>query len=187
MRERMLASKPKNASRKTALSIEESTHNGAPSSDVDNDRTDGAIFDDLYWRPGFMIRRAHQVASEIFINTCKEMDVTPSQNAVMFVLNQLGSADQASISKYTSLDRSTTALIVKILSERGFIEKRRDGDDRRKALITLTTKGLAAFTRSDELARSSATHLLAPLDSTERKALISLLGKLINHFDPPGC
>ncbi len=138
--------------------------------------------DRLYLRPGFMIRRVNQIASEIFIQACKSIDMTPSQYSVLFVLHVEGALDQASIARLTSLDRSNTALVVKILAERRYIEKRRSRDDQRKWEIKVTLAGENILQQCDALAQDSVETLLVPFDETERQHFSALLKKFIRHF-----
>jgi hypothetical protein len=43
---------------------------------------------DLYRRPGFMIRRAHQIAVSVFLEETAELGVTSTQYGILHVLEQ---------------------------------------------------------------------------------------------------
>ena len=42
--------------------------------------------DTLYRRPGFMIRRAHQISQSVFTEECARLDITATQFGVLSVL-----------------------------------------------------------------------------------------------------
>ena len=47
--------------------------------------------EELYRRPGFMIRRVHQIAVSLFIDETGKLGVTNRQYGILFVLNGLAS------------------------------------------------------------------------------------------------
>jgi DNA-binding MarR family transcriptional regulator len=142
-----------------------------------------ASLDQLYTRPGFMIRRAHQISIDIFIEACRPLELTPSQYGVMFVLNHAGPLSQIGIARLLGLDRSTTALVVKILIERGFVGKTKSEEDARKTEIVLTPEGNRVMRSADKRATKSKDALMAPFTAAESKQLLALLSKFVNHFN----
>lgn len=140
------------------------------------------VFEPLHNRPGYLIRRAHQICNELFINACGELEITPNQYSVLFALDRSGTLDMASIGRLTSLDRTTTALVVRILGERRFVEKRRNTTDQRKYSIKLTPLGKTSFDRATQLAAPAIDQLLAPFSKEEGAELVGLLQRFIKHF-----
>jgi DNA-binding MarR family transcriptional regulator len=139
--------------------------------------------EDLYRRPGFMIRRAHQIAIDVFIATCSPVDVTPSQYGVMYILNLGGPMSQIDVSRLIGLDRSTTALVIRILTERGLLMKTKSETDARKAEISLTTQGKRLFRQAERHAAREMKALLVPFSATEAKQFLGLLDKFVGHFN----
>ncbi|WP_174769992.1 MarR family winged helix-turn-helix transcriptional regulator [Paraburkholderia hayleyella] len=139
--------------------------------------------DQLYTRPGFMIRRAHQISTDLFIEACAAFDITPSQYGVLYILFHDGPLEQIGIARLIGLDRSTTALVVKILAERGLLEKTRSETDQRKVDISLTEAGKQCLRRCERCAQTSMEALLAPFDTAERQQFLALLSKFVAHFN----
>ena len=54
-------------------------------------------YTDLWARPGFLIRRLHQLHIAVFLEECAEFDVTPVQYAVLSVLYDGEALDQVSV------------------------------------------------------------------------------------------
>src|SRR5260370_7788603 len=79
--------------------------------------------EDLYQRPGFMIRRAHQIAVAIFLEEARESRITPTQYGVLVILGRRPEIYQNTLARLLGLDRSTTGLVVRKLAERGLIAR----------------------------------------------------------------
>src|SRR6476646_6280004 len=92
-------------------------------------------------RPGFLIRRAHQISQSVFIEEFSGLDITSTQFGVLWILGRAGELDQIGIARLLGFDRSTTALVVKLLERRGLIARSADGEDRRRHVLRLTESG----------------------------------------------
>jgi DNA-binding MarR family transcriptional regulator len=139
--------------------------------------------DTLYQRPGFLIRRAHQISIDLFIEACSSIDVTPSQFGVMYILHLVGPLSQIGVARLIGLDRSTTALVVRILTERGLLAKTRSVDDARKAEIILTIEGRRLFRRAERLAEHEREQVLKPFSDLEAEQFMGLLTKFVGYFN----
>ena len=80
----------------------------------------------LYRRPGFLLRRAHQIAVSIFMDEAAEAGVTTTQYGVLVILRHCEGLDQIGVSKKVGLDRSTTGLVIKKLEDAGLIVRKGD-------------------------------------------------------------
>src|SRR5689334_9165262 len=81
-------------------------------------------------RPGFLIRRAHQISQSVFVEECSALDITSTQFGVLWILGRAGEMDQIGIARLLGFDRSTTALVVKLLERRRLISRATDRMDR---------------------------------------------------------
>ena len=138
----------------------------------------------LYRRPGFLIRRAHQISSALFVRECQALDVTPTQYGVLYALDHCPGVDQATLSWLVRFDRSTTAMVVGLLEERGLIERRTDVVDRRRRVLTLTMAGRRLLGDVTPLASVAVEHLMAPLSVTERELVMSMLDDIAARLAP---
>src|SRR5271170_3649879 len=64
--------------------------------------------DALYKRPGFMLRRAHQISVSLFMLQPDAKNITTTQYGVLVILRACEGLDQISLAKKVGLDRSTT-------------------------------------------------------------------------------
>ncbi len=104
----------------------------------------------------------------------------PRQMAVLRLLKERGPMSQQDIQKAMDIQAGSISELLSKLELKGFIEKKRREDDRRKVVITLTDKG-------EELsATDTATSLherYEILTDEEMKQLIFLLEKLLGSWD----
>jgi hypothetical protein len=59
-------------------------------------------------RPGFLIRRLHQIHVALFQDACGEFEVTPLQYSLLSALAARKTADQTTLAADIALDRTTT-------------------------------------------------------------------------------
>src|SRR6476659_2410885 len=91
--------------------------------------------DQLYRRPGFMIRRAHQIAVSMFLEETGELGITNRQYGIMLVLRHRPGIDQITVAKLLGLDRSTTGMVLTKLEEAGLIGRDVGLTDKRRHTI----------------------------------------------------
>lgn len=135
---------------------------------------------ELYRRPGFMIRRCHQIAVSIFADECREFDLTTTQYGILYVLSRYPGIDQISLARLLGLDRSTTGMVVARLEERLLLRRAVDPTDKRKRLLELTPAGEKMLARVQPVVRRAQERLFAPFNAQEREMLIALLDRLID-------
>ena len=62
----------------------------------------------LWDRPGFFIRRLHQIHVAMFLEECEKFDITPVQYGVVSVLYEGEALDQKTIAAKIGVDRNTS-------------------------------------------------------------------------------
>src|SRR5882757_3218007 len=85
----------------------------------------------LEQRPGFLVRRLHQIHAALFQDKCAAFEITPLQYSLLSALAVRGTADQTTLAADVALDRTTTTGALKRLQTRGFIQRTVQRDDRR--------------------------------------------------------
>src|SRR3982075_4492918 len=92
-------------------------------------------------RPGFLIRRLHQIHVALFQQKCAAFEITPLQYSLLSALAVRGTADQTTLADDVALDRTTTTGALKRLQSRNFIERSIQHRDRRAQICRLTKAG----------------------------------------------
>ena len=139
--------------------------------------------DELYRRPGFLLRRAHQISAALFLEEATGLALTTTQYGALVVLRARGSLDQVGIATLVGIDRSTTALVVSKLEAAGYIERRDDDVDKRRKIITLSQAGHDVLNRVSEPAKRARERVLEPFSTEEATTFIALLERFVGAFN----
>jgi DNA-binding MarR family transcriptional regulator len=98
---------------------------------------------------------------------------------LLAALNEFGPASQAALGRRTAIDRSDVVATVNDLVTRDYAQRTRDRQDRRRNVITITSKGLAHYRRLDRLLVEVQDTLLAPLTRSQRQLLVQFLNRIL--------
>ena len=139
--------------------------------------------EDLYRRPGFMIRRAHQISVSLFLAETGALGVTNRQYGILFALRHRPGVDQISVARLLGLDRSTTGMVIRKLEQAGLIGRAVGARDRRRASLALTRAGERLLDRLAAPAQRAQARVLAAFTPAERAPFLALLEKLIAKFN----
>jgi DNA-binding MarR family transcriptional regulator len=129
-------------------------------------------------RPGFLMRRLHQIHVSLFSERCGAFRVTTLQYSLLSLLAERGEADQTTLANSVALDRTTTTGALKRLEVRGLIERTASPTDRRAQCCRPTQAGRDLLARMEEAARQAHDATLEPLTGPEREILIRLMKKI---------
>ena len=127
---------------------------------------------------GFLLRCAHQRASEVFNAVMGRFGVTPRQFAALAKLDDLGSVSQNQLGRLTAMDPATISGVVARLAARGYVAQSADPRDGRLLALGLTEAGAAAIRAMKEVAAEVSQRTLAHLSEEEAAAFLKALGKI---------
>jgi DNA-binding MarR family transcriptional regulator len=147
----------------------------------------------LYARPGFLLRRAHQISAAVFEDECRELQLTPAQFGVLTVLKAHPGLGQSSLARALGFDKVTVLRVLRGLQARGLVT-RESSVGRRNVSVQLTPAGVAMLDGAQKPAERAYRRLMAPLDREQQEQLLSLLQLLTGEleddaraaFVPPG-
>jgi DNA-binding MarR family transcriptional regulator len=136
--------------------------------------------DKLYRRPGFMVKRLHQVATAIFLEECGSYSMTPSQYQALCALQEHPGIGQGALGKLTGQDRSTVSLVVQLLLDRGLIRRVVNSSDKRAASLRLSESGVQMLREVAPAARRAQDRFLSALPEGKRTEFLALLHRLLD-------
>jgi DNA-binding MarR family transcriptional regulator len=134
--------------------------------------------------PSFLAKRVGMIAKEKTIAAFEEARAVPFAYAVLAVLAQGACATQATIADALHYDRSYLVGLLDELEGDGLIERKRDLNDRRRHVVSLTKAGQKELDRLRGVVGEVDAELLSSLSAAERKTLQGLLAKLAAAHDP---
>jgi DNA-binding MarR family transcriptional regulator len=148
----------------------------------------------LYARPGFLLRRAHQISAAVFEDECREVGLTPAQFGVLTVLKSHPGLGQSSLARALGFDKVTVLRVLRGLETRGLVERGPAPDNKRNMCVNLTQEGLEVLQQAQRPAERAYRRLLAPLNRSQQEQLVELLQLLTGEleeearaaFVPPG-
>ena len=76
----------------------------------------------LYARPGFLLRRAHQISAAVFEDECRNVGLTPAQFGVLTVLQASPGLDQSSLARALGFDKVTVLRVLRGLEARARLD-----------------------------------------------------------------
>ena len=135
--------------------------------------------DDLYSKPGYLFRRAQQIAVAIFMEECAAQALTPVQYAALVAIREHAGLDATRLSALVAFDRSTLGDVLERLEQRGLILRQPSPQDKRVKLLFPTPRGRKLLTEVMPAMERAQARMLAPLMPGDRQTLLRLLGELV--------
>jgi DNA-binding MarR family transcriptional regulator len=135
----------------------------------------------VWTRPGFLVRRLHQIHMAIFLNECAAEQVTPIQWGILTIVKSRPGVGQVELAEELGLDRSNVANVVDRLTRRGVLKQTVSKLDRRKRSIAITPKGVALMAQFQPKAERAQRRLLEVLSNEERQQFMNLLSRLVDQ------
>jgi DNA-binding MarR family transcriptional regulator len=132
-------------------------------------------------KPSWLLNQAAIPANRLLAAGLAAVEGRRHHYVLLAALDEAGSASQAELSRRTTIDRSDMVATVNELAERGLVERAPDPTDRRRNVVTLTTAGRRYLRKLDTLLTKVQDDLLAPLSPDERKQLVHLLTRVVDH------
>jgi MarR family transcriptional regulator, lower aerobic nicotinate degradation pathway regulator len=137
----------------------------------------------LYARPGFLLRRAHQISAAVFEDECRTLGLTPAQFGVMTVLRAHPGLGQSSLARALGFDKVTVLRVLRGLEARGLVSRGPAQDNRRNVCVTLTPEGESVLQQAQKPAEKAYKRLMGPLDKQQQDQLLNLLQLLTGELE----
>jgi DNA-binding MarR family transcriptional regulator len=135
--------------------------------------------DAVYAAPGYLFRRMQQIAVSIFMEECRQFDLTPVQYAALIAMHTHPGIDATRLSAVIAFDRSTLGSVIERLEAKGYVERKPAPEDRRIKLLYLTKQGGAILREIMPVVERAQSRMLEPLKPADRKMLMALLVQLV--------
>lgn len=140
----------------------------------------------LWSRPGFLVRRLHQISVAVFIEGMAELELTPLQFGALSIIALSPGIEQASVGTELGVDRANNADVLNRLEKSGLIIRHTAPHDRRTKKTYLTALGRDTVLAANDRFAVIQKRFLGPLSAPEKKLFLALLSKLIEENNALG-
>jgi DNA-binding MarR family transcriptional regulator len=132
----------------------------------------------------FLLKRLGFTAKEQTMKAYEQTGLHPYHHGILTVLDERSTETQGAIADALGYDRGQLVGLLDELEERGLVERRRDPNDRRRHIVSLTHDGKQTLRRLRALSGRLEDEFLSPLSDEERTTLHALLFRLAEKHDP---
>lgn len=136
--------------------------------------------DDVCEKPGYLLRRAQQIAVAMFMEECASFDITPVQYASLVAIREHPGVDATRLSALIAFDRSTLGDVLERLKAKGWIERSGSSEDKRVKILRLSREGARILRQVEPAVVRTQDRILAPLKSEDRRRFMALLTQLVD-------
>ena len=133
----------------------------------------------LWLRPGFLIRRLHQIHRAVFMEALGG-DMTPVQYGLLSILIDRPGLDQFTVAEELGIDRANVADVLKRLESRKLLQRVVDSSNKRRKLCLATREGEKYVLKHRPQMQAVQDRLIEPLTPDERVTFNKLLHKLVD-------
>jgi DNA-binding MarR family transcriptional regulator len=139
---------------------------------------------ELVCSTAFLLKRLGHAVKERSIEAYEAAGANPFYYSVLAVLEEGARDTQAKIADALGYDRSWLVGLLDELEAKGLIERRRDPEDRRRHVVSLTPAGKKKLAELRKIAKGIENELLDSLDDEQRAQLHELLLVVAADNDP---
>jgi len=130
---------------------------------------------ELVSRTGFLLGRLGMALKTQMMEAFEAEGFSAYQYSVLALLDEGPRTAQAAIADALQFDPSQLVAMLDALESRGLIERKRDPNDRRRQMVSLTAAGKRQLAAFRKLVQRIEDDFLEPLDEDERRELHELL------------
>jgi MarR family transcriptional regulator, lower aerobic nicotinate degradation pathway regulator len=131
-------------------------------------------------RPGFLIRRLHQIHLSLFADECAAFEVTPVQYSILTAVDAQPGLEQAALAQQVGIDRATLANVVARLARRGLVRRVQGRQDRRLKHVLPTALCRRLLARMEGPARRAHERTIEALKPRARDGFLKALAHLVD-------
>ena len=140
----------------------------------------------LWARPGFLVRRLHQITVAIFLDEMAGLDLTPVQFGALTIINTHPGIEQSVLGEELGIDRVNAGDVVQRLMKNNLVKREVSARDRRYKEVSLTADGERLLQEGTRRMKAVQARLMSPLDPADQERFLGLLMQLISGNNDQG-
>lgn len=135
---------------------------------------------DIYSKPGHLIRRLNQISVAIFMAETAGFEITPVQYSALLAVRNHPGIDQTTLMEIIAFDRSTIAEVVGRLESKKLIKRVIARSDRRARMLFITPAGRRMLSVLTPKVNRAQEIIMEPLEQKERALFMRLMRSLVD-------
>jgi DNA-binding MarR family transcriptional regulator len=128
---------------------------------------------------GYTLRRAQMSAVAAFLEAFREIELRPTQFAVLTIINENPGIRQSEVCDALGIQKANFVPLLNELERRGLAQRKPSAADRRSSALHLTPLGGATLARARTIHESYENRFVARLGRRGCDQLLALLNKLM--------
>ena len=129
----------------------------------------------------YCITRLYQLVNDKFTKTLKEFYITPSQWCILMCVFEGKSETPAQIARQIGVDGAAITRLLDRLEKKNYIERKRDGLDRRSLKVLLTPQAIQLIPKLITAARFNSSTLFEGLSEGEITSFKAQINKMLRN------
>jgi DNA-binding MarR family transcriptional regulator len=135
-------------------------------------------------RVGYLVARSHHLVGDLAEQALEpvgllDADCTPKHVGCLTMIAEESPLSQHELGELMAVDRTTIVAIVDRLEDAGYVERRRNPDDRRAYALEITPAGRKWLEQARRAVFEAEQKFLEPLSRAERRQLTGMLQRLL--------
>jgi DNA-binding MarR family transcriptional regulator len=151
----------------------------APGGDVEVLAARQVSFGPLTGYLGYALRRAQMSAVAEFLHAFEDIDIRPTQLAVLIIIQENAGIRQTEVCEALGIQKANFVPLLNELERRGLALRKPVAGDRRSSALHLTTFGKVTLQRAREIHDAYEERFVARLGRRGRDQLLALLNKVM--------
>jgi DNA-binding MarR family transcriptional regulator len=128
---------------------------------------------------GYALRRAQMSAVAEFLEAFKEIDLRPTQLAVLIIIHENPGVRQTEVCDALGIQKANFVPLLNELERRGLALRKSVAADRRSSALHLTSLGNATLQRAQTIHEAYENRFVTRLGRRGRDQLLALLNKVM--------
>lgn len=133
---------------------------------------------------GFLLRCASNTLDSHFSKNAGDLDITPSQLAVLLTLSRRSDVTQTELSVLTRIDKSTINEMVPRMSQRRLLIRSKSSSDKRVIQLSISPSGIELLKKATVAATTAQEKTLEAIPSEYRKIFRHCLEMILDSSRP---
>lgn len=134
---------------------------------------------------GYVVNHLSRLMTQALGDETANLGVTPGQLPVLMCLWEQDGLTQRELYQRVHIEQATMSNTLSRMERDGLVKRKPDPDDRRASRVMLTPKAKKIEADLVEATKAVTKRALGDLKKKDKKAVMDLMGAMIDNLDPP--